>query len=367
MARSVRTVIRRIALFTALTAGLTVVPGTSFADPSPQTQEARRELERINREVALAAEDYNGAELELHAARRAVARAQARVATQERAVAAAARGIGELAAAAYTSNGGVDPIVELMTTATPGTFVDQAATLDLIAGHQRDALRQVRAARRLLEHESRIAAQELARAADIAARMERTRVAIERKLVRQQALVKQLETEDARRERLAREAAERRAAQLAAAQARARQIAAAEAARRAALERAARTRQATPVYTGPASGRASIAVQEAYRQLGKPYRWGAEGPDSFDCSGLSKWAWAKAGVDLPHYSRAQYNEGRRVSRAELRPGDLVFFGNPIHHLGIYIGNGQMIHAPQTGDVVKISSAMRDDYTGAVRL
>ena len=366
MARSVRPVLRGIALFAALAAGLSVLPAAAVADPGQRTIEERRELERINREVALAAEDYNGAELELQAARRAAARAQARVAAKEAAVAAAGRGIGALAAAAYRSGGGVDPLVQLVTSATPGTFIDRAATLDVISRRQNEQLRHLRVARRALRQERELAAHELARADAIARRMARTKAEIERKLVRQQALVRRLESEDARRERLEREAAERRAAQIAAARERARELAAAEAARKAALARASRERQA-PVYTGSAEGRAAIAVQEAYRQLGKPYRWGAEGPDAFDCSGLSKWAWAKAGVSLPHYSRAQYNEGRHVSQSELRPGDLVFFGNPIHHLGIYVGNGQMIHAPQTGDVVKVSSALRDDYTGAVRL
>jgi cell wall-associated NlpC family hydrolase len=72
-------------------------------------------------------------------------------------------------------------------------------------------------------------------------------------------------------------------------------------------------------------------------------------------------------VSLPHYSRAQFNEGRHVSQGELMPGDLVFFGSPIHHMGLYVGGGNMIHAPQTGDVVKVSSAFRSDYAGAVRL
>ena len=370
MPRPVRTALRSLAAFTAVAAVLTAAPAAT-AEPGPRTVEARAELDRINREVALAAEEYNAAELDLHAARRAAARAQARVATKEAAVAAAGRGLGAVAAAAYRSGGTVDPLIQLMTSSTPDTFIDKAATLDVIARRQSDDIRHLKAARRALEHEQELARDELARADAIAARMARTRADIERKLVRQQALVTRLESEDARRERLAREAAERRAAQVAAAEERARALAAAERARQAAIaERATRSRPAPappPSYTEVGAGRASIAVQEAYRQLGKPYRWGAEGPDSFDCSGLSKWAWAKAGVSLPHYSRAQYEQGRKVSRSELRPGDLVFFGSPIHHLGIYVGNGQMIHAPQTGDVVKVSSMDRRDYTGAVRL
>jgi cell wall-associated NlpC family hydrolase len=115
------------------------------------------------------------------------------------------------------------------------------------------------------------------------------------------------------------------------------------------------------------SAAAATAVSWARQELGKPYRWAAAGPNSFDCSGLTLFIYAKAGISLPHYSGAQFNVGRHVSRSELLPGDLVFFGSPIHHMGIYIGGGQMIHSPQTGDVVKISSISRSDWTGAVRV
>ncbi|MDX6207004.1 MAG: peptidoglycan DL-endopeptidase CwlO, partial [Frankiales bacterium] len=118
---------------------------------------------------------------------------------------------------------------------------------------------------------------------------------------------------------------------------------------------------------GPPSSRAAAAVAAAYQQLGAPYDWAADGPGSFDCSGLTAYAWAAAGVTLPHSSQAQFDVGAHVSRSELAPGDLVFFGSPIHHVGIYIGNGQMIDAPQTGDVVRVQGIGRSDYTGAVRV
>ena len=105
-------------------------------------------------------------------------------------------------------------------------------------------------------------------------------------------------------------------------------------------------------------------------QLGKPYGWGASGPDSFDCSGLTMFAYAAAGVSLPHYTGAQINMGRHVSWDEMQPGDLIFFGADLHHMGMYIGGGQMIHAPHTGDVVKISSLAgyyQSTYAGSVRV
>jgi cell wall-associated NlpC family hydrolase len=115
-----------------------------------------------------------------------------------------------------------------------------------------------------------------------------------------------------------------------------------------------------------ASGNAATAVQFALAQLGKPYSWGGSGPNSYDCSGLTSSAWAAAGVYLPHNSGMQYSATSRVSRSALQPGDLVFFGSPIHHVGLYIGNGQMVDAPRTGYTVRVTSIDRSNYVGAGR-
>jgi cell wall-associated NlpC family hydrolase len=125
-----------------------------------------------------------------------------------------------------------------------------------------------------------------------------------------------------------------------------------------------------------ATAAAVNAVRTALRQRGAPYRWGATGPTEFDCSGLTSFAYAAAGAPIPRVSRSQYSvlaaAGKRVGMAALLPGDLVFFatdpGDPrtIHHVGMYIGKGLMVHAPRTGDVVRTASVWRDDYAGAVR-
>lgn len=112
--------------------------------------------------------------------------------------------------------------------------------------------------------------------------------------------------------------------------------------------------------------RAETAVATAMDQIGDPYVWAAEGPDAFDCSGLTLYAWAKAGVMLPHNSARQYATLPSVSRNELRPGDLVFSGHGgISHVGMYIGGGRMVHASQTGEPVKVSP-LRSNYIGAAR-
>lgn len=131
---------------------------------------------------------------------------------------------------------------------------------------------------------------------------------------------------------------------------------------------AARSWPRTSDRSFPAPTRAprSEVVNIARRYLGAPYRWAASGPNSFDCSGFTMFVYRQVGVSLPHSSRAQIGYGERVSRSDLRPGDLVFFGSPIHHVGIYVGGGSYIHAPRTGDVVKISSMNRSGYAGACR-
>jgi cell wall-associated NlpC family hydrolase len=111
-----------------------------------------------------------------------------------------------------------------------------------------------------------------------------------------------------------------------------------------------------PPAPPPAASGAQAAIAAARSVLGVPYRWAGASPEGgFDCSGLTMWAWAKGGKSLPHSSKAQYAMSAKIPASQLQPGDLVFYGSPISHVGLYIGNGEMIHAPHTGDVVKVSS------------
>lgn len=107
-----------------------------------------------------------------------------------------------------------------------------------------------------------------------------------------------------------------------------------------------------PTYSAGAAGQ---AVKFAYDQIGKPYKWAADGPGSYDCSGLTLAAWRAAGVSLPHNSAQQYAAVAHISKSDLRPGDLVFYYSPIHHVAIYIGDGHVIHAPRVGEAVQIAS------------
>jgi peptidoglycan DL-endopeptidase CwlO len=192
-------------------------------------------------------------------------------------------------------------------------------------------------------------------------------LALRERLAGQEAAIGRLLA--ARKAKLARARAEVRAL-VRAAQARQ------EAARRA-MVAAARARSRTLGFAAfadaPAPDRvAAAAVRTALGQVGKPYRWGATGPASFDCSGLVRFAYADAGLSLPRTSRQQWSAGRHVRVADLRPGDLVFWAhNPadpatIHHVGMYLGQGLMVHAPHTGARVRVDAVRPGGYAGATR-
>ena len=241
-------------------------------------------------------------------------------------------------ASAYMYGGG-DDFVQLMIDCLPADLPRPGDHLDRIAQGREDQIRELKVLRRQLKSDQDMAKSVLAAEKAITDRLNATKSDIERQVRRQEALLNQLEGAEARRQRLAREA----------------------------RARASRDDSRLPIFNGPASGRARIAIQQPAPSWASPTAGAPPGRAPTTAPGLTMWAWAKAGVSLPHSSRAQYNSGRRVSRNQLQPGDLVFFGSPIHHVGLYIGGGRMIAAPQSGDVVKISSMNRRGYAGAVRL
>lgn len=344
-----------LGLATALAIG--VVPGIGNAEPRPSLEQVQQRIDALNAQADVAVEAYAQARIALAAARRKAAVSRGRVSREEASLAAVRRAMNSVAANAYRT-GGNDALMSLVSTSNPQSFLDRASALDRIARDQAARLAATATARHRLATVEAQAARDLAEQKTVEATVARNRQTIERTLRSQQALLANLQAEE--RARLLRLQQERAAA----------------ARRSAALARAGRARalaqirtapaSASASYNGPASGRAGAAVAEAYNKLGSPYEWAAAGPDRFDCSGLTMWAWARGGVSLPHSSQAQYDSLRHVSQSDVEPGDLVFFGSPIHHVGIYIGGGRMISAPHTGDVVKIQDAFRSDYVGAAR-
>ena len=335
----------------ATATAVSVLPGVATAAPSPTPGEVAREIARLDLQAQTATEDFAEAQLALAEAERRSALMSSRIEREQARLDEARREISSLMSATYRS-GGHARLVSLVRDGDPQRFLDRAASLDHLARSQADALAEAETARHRLEAANAAAAAEIAAQRAAARRVADDKARIEKALAEQRELLDRLQAEE-------------RARVVAAQAAAAAPVAAADQAG----ERASRGRSGpaeAPAYDGPASGRAAVAVREAHARLGTPYQWGASGPDRFDCSGLTSWVWRKAGVSLPHSSRAQYAGGRKVSRAEIQPGDLVFHGSPIHHVGIYIGNGNMISAPRTGDVVKVQYAFRSDYAGAVR-
>ncbi|MQA36070.1 C40 family peptidase, partial [Modestobacter roseus] len=125
---------------------------------------------------------------------------------------------------------------------------------------------------------------------------------------------------------------------------------------------------AAPVAaTAAPNSAAQVVVDTALAQLGKPYVWAGAGPNVYDCSGLTQFAYRAAGITLPHSSRMQSTMGIPVDRAHLQPGDLLFYYSPVGHVGIYLGDGLMVHAPTSGDVVRVASIDMWGYNTARRL
>lgn len=338
-------------------------------------------LDDLGDQAEEAVERYNGERVRLDDARTAYQAALARSARADDRLARARDDLAVLAAGAYRGDGGLPSAADAF--GGPGGtagFLDRATMMQVLMNRQHALLAQQNAARtvaRLFEHQARQA---------LAAEQEATRSAADAlgaanaAVARQQSLTRQIEQHKAA---LVAELAQarRRATTLE------QQRAAARERGRAAAATARTGANGTAAARGLArgSGLGSVAAAAALRWIGTPYSWGGGGPAGptrgiaqgagtvgFDCSGLVTYAWARAGVHLVHYATAQYNSGPHPSRSELRPGDLVFFAhNPadpstIHHVGIYIGNGQMVEAPFTGARVRISPAFRPDYAGATR-
>jgi cell wall-associated NlpC family hydrolase len=218
---------------------------------------------------------------------------------------------------------------------------------------------------------------QVARMRAAAAELERLDRAIATRVVDQARAAERLDRQQARAEAVAaRLQTEMDALDDRMAAAIARQAEREEAARRTAFDRLAAGQDwPSPAGDSPSSAAARRAVEIALAQRGAPYQWGAEGPSRFDCSGLTSFAYAAAGVTIPRTSRTQFAAFARTTRVplrDLRPGDLVFFASSpdtpstIHHVGMYIGRGLMVEAPYTGATVRTASVMRRDFAGAVR-
>ncbi|MEU3605234.1 NlpC/P60 family protein [Streptomyces sp. NPDC035033] len=360
----------------ASAAGATLFEGSGHADPARPGRTAaqvRAEVDKLYEEAEVATERYNGAKERADAARTSFDRLRDEAARRTERLNTARRSLGAVAAAQYRS-GGLDPAVQLALTSDPDQYLERAALAEKAGARQAATVTAVR--------------RELAALAQLRAESAGRLTALrghEAELRRQKATV--LGKLAAARELLARLTAEERARYEAAVAARsvappapgtttrpgttahgttAGDTTAGGTATNGTAARADRSSGDRAPVAAP-TGRASAAISFARAQLGKPYIWGATGPSGYDCSGLTQAAWRAAGVSLPRTTYTQINAGRRVSRSELAPGDLVFFYSGISHVGLYIGGGQMIHAPRPGAPIRIAPIDEMPFAGATRV
>ncbi|KOY57971.1 C40 family peptidase [Streptomyces sp. XY332] len=322
-----------LALAGAATA--TAFEGTSQADPQQTPSQVKAEVDRLYEEAEAATERYNGAKEKADEAQHALDALRDETARKTDRLNTARRALGSLAAGQYRS-GGLGPAMQLALAADPQEYLDRASFLTRTGDR---SAAEVSSVRRRLDEVGELRDQAAGRLADLRARegeLAGYKATVEGKLAAAKRLLAKLTAE----ERAAYETQSAGAAP-------------------------AGPRATTP--PAPADGtRAARAVAFAYGAIGKPYVWGATGPGSFDCSGLTQAAWRSAGVSLPRTTYTQINAGQRVSRDQLAPGDLVFFYSGVTHVGLYIGNGQMIHAPRPGSTVRVAPVDSMPWAGASR-
>ncbi|MFF9061598.1 NlpC/P60 family protein [Streptomyces sp. NPDC014882] len=309
-----------LCVLSAAAAALGAAATTAPATAAPH-EDTRTEVDRLYEAAEKATEAFNEAGERAGVLRRQVGDAQDRVARKQGRVNELRERLGALAGAQYRS-GGLDPSLALLFSDDPDGYLDRASVLDRVTARQAGELKDLRHALRELAQERAEATRRLGELEKSREAVEKHKRTVERKLARARRLLNSLPS-----------------------------------AERAAYDRASRSGRSglsgpEDAGAGAPSGRAAAALAAARSALGRPYVWGANGPAGFDCSGLMQWSYAQAGVSLPRTSQAQAHAGRRVPLSQARPGDLVTYRSDAGHVGMYAGNGQVIHAPHPGAPVR---------------
>jgi cell wall-associated NlpC family hydrolase len=323
------------------------VPGAPSPSAPTTSAQAMAQLKAFNEQFEKVTEQYNDARILLGKRTAQAKTAQAKATAAAKTVSTFRGRIKQLVASESRS----DPFGTfgaMLSSASPGDFVSQASLIDVVSSRRAAVLTQASKASAAATKAARDAKAAQAAAAKLTHDLSAKRTKLSQQAAQSQAMFNRLSASEKQ------SFVDSQSAPVA--------------------ERASRdeTRSDPPAPAGapaasvPASGGAATAVAAARSKLGSAYVWAAAGPSTFDCSGLTMWAWAQAGVSLPHSSSMQYSSGTRVSASSLQPGDLVFYGSPIHHVALYVGGGQVIHAPQTGDVVRYASVDMMPIVGAVR-
>jgi peptidoglycan DL-endopeptidase CwlO len=329
---------RRAALVLAGALGLALAPAPAGAEEPTTAAQAADLVAARGHELEVLTEEFNEAREQLAGQQAAAQAAAAAVTEAQTAVTAAQESAVGVARSAFTGDT-MGSFQALMTSDSADEFVNRVTLLQAVAGHQGELLDAAVVA-------GEAAAQAQVAADGVAAEAQQQYDAVARQQADLQTQIGEYQADYARLS-----AEERRAALEAAAAAHG----AGENGRVSRTEREEPAAASAPAPVAVSGGSLQAVVDRALAQRGKPYVWAASGPGSFDCSGLVQYAFQAAGISLPHSSRTQSQTGTPVSRAEARAGDLVAFYSPVSHIGIYLGNGQMVHAPTSGDVVKVAS------------
>lgn len=309
-----------VTLATAAAGSVALLP-TAEADPNANVNDVKAQVDKLHEEAEKAAEAYNQANTGLADLQAKVNQLQSRITSEQNSLDAARSSLGGLAAAQYV-NGGVDSTLELMLDQSPDNYLQQATALAQVTNGKMATMRSAAEIQRQLNQDKATASSELAEMAKTRTLLAQQKADIDTKEQQAQNLLNQL-----------------------------------TATQRQQYNRLANTGSNGGVpktvinnLPVPSDARAAIAVAFAKAQVGKPYIWAAAGPNAYDCSGLTMAAWGKAGVMMEHGSVSQYESFPHVSRSQLQPGDLVFFYSDLHHVGMYVGNGMVVHAgnPNSG-------------------
>lgn len=320
----------RVTVLTSVAAAAVALTSQAAqADPKPNKKEVKAQVDDLYHEAEVVNEQHNAAKEKQEKLAKQVGALQDKVARGQAELNKMRNALGALAAAQYRT-GGIDPSVQLFLSSDPDGFLDKASTVDQISAKQAEALRTVQEKQRTLAQQRKEATGKLAELEKVRKEMGAKKRALQTKLGAAQKLLNTLTAQ----ERAAIKQDEQRASR----------------------DAGDRVELGNEV---PASQVGAAAMAKAATQVGKPYRSGFEGPDAYDCSGLTQWAFAQVNVHISRVTYTQQNDGPKVGRSELRPGDLVFF-NGLSHVGFYAGNNQVLHAPKPGASVRYESM---DYLG----
>jgi cell wall-associated NlpC family hydrolase len=308
---------------------LGLVPGSSPAGAEPSIDDVQTRVDRLYHQAEQASERYNDIQLELKGLRRDLAVLRADERRQGVRLDAVQDQVEDSIVRQYQGEG-IATVGEVVVAEDPGTFLAELSTMSAFNEMQTGLYGDYATELKALDIRREATGQRAAQVADAERRAAQEKAAIDKDLASAQDLLAELKEEE----------------------------------RQALLSRGAGTTRLPSDV--PASGRAAAAVRYALAQVGDAYVYGAAGPSAFDCSGLTMMAWAQAGVGLPHSSSAQSGAGPHVSSGSLQPGDLVFYYSPISHVGIYIGNGLIVHAANPGAGVRVAGVFSMPYSGAVR-